>query len=83
MYHNFACLDDIFRMDCLEKVQKRQADLLAADPEDMYVAFNLKNEDFSVFSELRTVRLIFIFMSPNEDSLISRIEFRILGRVPV
>lgn len=42
-------------MECLEKVQKRQADLLAADPEDMYVAFNLKNEDFSIFSELRTV----------------------------
>lgn len=46
-------------MDCVEKVQKRQADLLAVDPEDMYVAFNLKNEDFNVFSELRTVRLTF------------------------
>lgn len=42
-------------MECLAKVQNRQADFLAADPEDMYVAFNLKNEDFSIFSELRTV----------------------------
>ncbi|KAG4077845.1 hypothetical protein HA402_013779, partial [Bradysia odoriphaga] len=41
-------------MECLDKVQNRQADFLAADPEDMYIAFNLKNEDFSIFSELRT-----------------------------
>lgn len=45
----------LLRMECLEKVKNRQADFLAADPEDMYVAFNLKNEDFSIFSELRTV----------------------------
>lgn len=42
-------------MECLDKVQNREADLVAADPEDMYVAFQRKNEDFSVFSELRTV----------------------------
>lgn len=42
-------------MECLEKVRQRQADFLAVDPEDMYVAFNMKNEDFSVFSEIRTV----------------------------
>lgn len=43
------------RMECLEKVNKREADFLAVDPEDMYVAFNMKNEDFSIFSEIRTV----------------------------
>lgn len=42
-------------MECLEKVNRREADFLAVDPEDMYVAFNMKNEDFSVFSEIRTV----------------------------
>lgn len=42
-------------MECLEKVEKREADFLVVDPEDMYVAFNMKNEDFSVFSEIRTV----------------------------
>lgn len=42
-------------MDCLDKVNKRQADFLAVDPEDMYVAHRIKNEDFSVFSEIRTV----------------------------
>lgn len=42
-------------MECLKKVQNREADVLAADPEDMYIAFNLKNEDFSIFSQLRTV----------------------------
>jgi ABC-type amino acid transport substrate-binding protein len=50
----FECVAGRDRMECLEKVQNRQADFLAADPEDMYVAFNLKNEDFSIFSELRT-----------------------------
>lgn len=43
------------RMECLEKVRQREADFLAVDPEDMYVAFNMKNDDFSVFSEIRTV----------------------------
>lgn len=42
-------------MECLEKVEKREADFLAVDPEDMYVAFQMKNDDFSVFSEIRTV----------------------------
>lgn len=44
------------RMECLEKVLRREADFLAVDPEDMYVAFRKKNEDFSVFSEIRTVQ---------------------------
>lgn len=48
-------------MECLEKVQNREADFVAADPEDMYVAFNLKNEDFSIFSELRTVSSISLY----------------------
>lgn len=42
-------------MECLEKVNKREADFLAVDPEDMYVAFNMKNEDFSIFSDIRSV----------------------------
>lgn len=55
LFFVFYAQHDFFRMECLEKVQNRQADFLAADPEDMYVAFNIKNEDFSIFSELRTV----------------------------
>lgn len=43
------------RMECLEKVEKREADFVAVDPEDMYVAFQMKNEDFAVFSEIRTI----------------------------
>lgn len=43
------------RMECLDKVKQREADFLAVDPEDMYVAFQIKNDDFSVFSEIRTV----------------------------
>lgn len=41
-------------MECLELVNRREADFLAVDPEDMYIALNMKNEDFSVFSEIRT-----------------------------
>lgn len=43
------------RMECLDKVNRREADFVAVDPEDMYVAFRMKNEDFSVFSEIRTL----------------------------
>lgn len=43
------------RMECLEKVENQEADFLAVDPEDMYVAFQIKNDHFSVFSEIRTV----------------------------
>lgn len=42
-------------MDCLDIVNKRKADFLAVDPEDMYVAYHMSNQDFSVFSELRTI----------------------------
>lgn len=42
-------------MECLEKVRLHEADFVAVDPEDMYVAFQMKNDDFSVFSEIRTV----------------------------
>jgi hypothetical protein len=35
-------------------VNQRKADFLQVDPEDMYVAYNLKNEDFIVFSDIRT-----------------------------
>lgn len=54
-YAIIACVSARDRMECLEKVNRREADFLAVDPEDMYVAFNMKNEDFSVFSEIRTV----------------------------
>lgn len=42
-------------MECLEFVKKRLADVVAVDPEDMYVAYHLDNEDFDVISEIRTV----------------------------
>lgn len=54
-YATIRCVAARDRMECLEKVNKREADFVAVDPEDMYVAFQMKNEDFSVFSEIRTV----------------------------
>lgn len=54
-YAVIKCIAARDRMECLEKINRREADFMAVDPEDMYVAFNLKNEDFSVFSEIRTV----------------------------
>lgn len=53
-FASIRCVSARDRMECLEKVNKREADFLAVDPEDMYVAFQMKNEDFSVFSEIRT-----------------------------
>lgn len=54
-HSSITCIPARDRMECLEKVRTRAADFLAVDPEDMYVAFNMKNEDFSLFSEIRTV----------------------------
>lgn len=48
------CVGGIDRLDCLRKVQNREADYLVADPEDVYVASYFDNQDFVVFSELRT-----------------------------
>ncbi|XP_053682480.1 transferrin [Sabethes cyaneus] len=49
------CIPGRDRMECLEKVNARQADFVAVDPEDMYVAYHMANQDFSVFTEFRTV----------------------------
>lgn len=49
------CVAGRDRMACLEKIKRREADFLVVDPEDMYVAYHLENEDFDVFSEIRTV----------------------------
>lgn len=42
------------RVECLQKIQERKADFLTVDPEDMYVAGNLPEQDFAVFEEIRT-----------------------------
>uniref|UniRef100_A0A182Q8L3 Transferrin n=1 Tax=Anopheles farauti TaxID=69004 RepID=A0A182Q8L3_9DIPT len=49
-----GCVGGLDRLDCLRKVQNRQADYLMADPEDVYVASHFDNQDFIVMSELRT-----------------------------
>nr|AAL58078.1 transferrin precursor [Aedes aegypti] len=49
------CIAGRDRMECLEKVKAREADFVAVDPEDMYVAYHMANQDFSVFTEFRTL----------------------------
>uniref|UniRef100_A0A2M4DN52 Putative transferrin 1 n=1 Tax=Anopheles darlingi TaxID=43151 RepID=A0A2M4DN52_ANODA len=51
---NLGCVAGNDRLDCLRKVQSREADFVAVDPEDAYVAVNMNNEDFVLFAELRT-----------------------------
>lgn len=41
-------------MQCLELVKRREADVMVVDPEDMYVAYHIENEDFDIVSEIRT-----------------------------
>ncbi|KAG5677326.1 hypothetical protein PVAND_007094 [Polypedilum vanderplanki] len=48
------CVTGRDRLDCLDKVERREADFMAVDPEDLYLAFKKKNEDFTVFSDIRT-----------------------------
>nr|ADF35768.1 transferrin [Ephestia kuehniella] len=42
------------RMECLQYIQQRQADFVPVDPEDMYVASKIPNQDFVLFQEYRT-----------------------------
>ncbi|XP_063891751.1 transferrin [Helicoverpa armigera] len=42
------------RVECLSLVQQRQADIVPVDPEDMYCATKLPNEDFVLIQEYRT-----------------------------
>ncbi|XP_041979733.1 transferrin [Aricia agestis] len=48
------CIPARDRVECLNYVQQRQADLVPVDPEDMYVASNIPNQDFVLFQEYRT-----------------------------
>lgn len=48
------CVAGRDRVDCLDIVGRREADFMVVDPEDLYLALKKKNEDFSVFSDIRT-----------------------------
>ncbi|XP_026743657.1 transferrin [Trichoplusia ni] len=48
------CIPARDRVDCLNYVQQRQADIVPVDPEDMYVASKIPNQDFVVIQEYRT-----------------------------
>lgn len=51
---SIECVRGRDRVDCLDIVNRREADFMAVDPEDLYLALKKKNEDFSVFSDIRT-----------------------------
>ncbi|XP_073831832.1 uncharacterized protein [Musca autumnalis] len=48
------CVAGRDRIDCLDMINQRKADVLASEPEDMYVAYHTKNSDYKVISEIRT-----------------------------
>jgi len=48
------CVPGRDRMQCLEMIKMRAADFMVADPEDMYVAYHVENEDFDIIAEIRT-----------------------------
>ncbi|XP_053948794.1 transferrin [Anastrepha ludens] len=48
------CVAGRDRIDCLDKINQRKADVLASEPEDMYVAYHSKNQDYRVVSEIRS-----------------------------
>lgn len=51
---DITCVAGRDRVDCLDIVERRDADFMAVDPEDLYLALKKKNEDYSVFSDIRT-----------------------------
>nr|CAD7601932.1 unnamed protein product [Timema genevievae] len=50
----FSCVPARDRLECLEKIKERQADFSPVDPEDMYIASKLPDQDFQVFKDIRT-----------------------------
>ncbi|ALC49176.1 Tsf1 [Drosophila busckii] len=48
------CVAGRDRVECLELIEQRKADVLASEPEDMYMAYHRKNEDYRVISEIRS-----------------------------
>ncbi|XP_073833157.1 transferrin-like [Musca autumnalis] len=48
------CISGRDRIDCLDMIHQGKADVLASEPEDMYVAYHTKNDDYKVISEIRT-----------------------------
>ncbi|XP_013099042.2 transferrin [Stomoxys calcitrans] len=48
------CVAGRDRIACLDMINQHKADVLASEPEDMYVAYHTKNSDYRVISEIRT-----------------------------
>lgn len=51
---HMECVAGRDRIECLDMINRREADVLASEPEDMYVAYHTKNQDYRVISEIRT-----------------------------
>ncbi|KAG5675967.1 hypothetical protein PVAND_005823 [Polypedilum vanderplanki] len=51
------CIVGRDRYECLDIIKKQGADLVALDPEDLYIASKKGNEDFTVFADIRTKEL--------------------------
>ncbi|XP_075156344.1 transferrin-like [Haematobia irritans] len=50
---HMECVAGRDRIDCLDLINQHKADVLATEPEDMYVAYHTKNADYRVISEIR------------------------------
>ncbi|KAJ8942969.1 hypothetical protein NQ318_016744 [Aromia moschata] len=48
------CIPARDRVECIDKIKDREADFGTVDPEDMYIASKVPEQDFAVFEEIRT-----------------------------
>ncbi|XP_014287394.1 transferrin [Halyomorpha halys] len=51
---NLECVPARDRVECISKVKDHEADFEALEPEDMYIAAQMSDKDFTVFKEIRT-----------------------------
>ncbi|XP_061389316.1 transferrin-like, partial [Musca vetustissima] len=51
---HMECVAGRDRIDCLDMINERKADVMASEPEDMYVAYHTKNADYRIISEIRS-----------------------------
>ncbi|XP_077287227.1 transferrin 1 [Arctopsyche grandis] len=49
------CVPARDRVECLSFIQQRHADFIPVEPEDMYLAKLMPNQDFYIFQEIRTI----------------------------
>lgn len=81
-YNIFLVIIVSFRIDCIGRVTKGEADIVILEPEEIYVAHRFFHDAFYVVSEVRTQTSKFniLLVIENNDPIIIREKIRIFPK---